>query len=159
MRFVGWILTAALWADPAWGHGTGHAPAAAREAEQQEWGIAGDPAAVTRSVTVRMLDSMRFVPDALQVRLGETVRFVVVNDGELLHEFVLGTKAANAVHAEQMLIFPNMEHDEAHMAHVAPGETGEVVWHFNRPGVFEFACLLAGHYQAGMTGVLTVAAP
>lgn len=93
---------------------------------------------------------MRFVPDEVEVRLGETVRFVVSNDGRMMHEFVIGTQSENKAHAELMLKYPNMEHEAAHMAHVAPGGEGEVVWHFNRPGEFEFACLIVGHYQAGM---------
>jgi uncharacterized cupredoxin-like copper-binding protein len=44
------------------------------------------------------------------------------------------------------------------MAHVAPGRTGRIVWTFNRPGDFDFACLVAGHYQAGMVGRITVSA-
>ena len=138
------------------GHGAGAPPVRTFPAEQLEWGMAGDPAAVTRTVTVRMLDTMRFVPEAMEVRLGETVRFVVKNDGEMLHEFVLGTRAENEKHAELMIKYPGMEHDEAYMAHVAPGGVGEVVWHFNRAGVFEYACLIAGHYQAGMFGTLKV---
>jgi uncharacterized cupredoxin-like copper-binding protein len=42
------------------------------------------------------------------------------------------------------------------MAHVPPGQMREIVWTFNRPGTFEFACLIAGHYQAGMKGLITV---
>lgn len=143
-----------FWSAAAWAHGpVGHRPV---ERVQQEWGIAGDPSEAARTITVRMLDTMRFVPDRIVVSLGETVRFVVRNDGEMMHEFVIGTRAENEKHAELMLKFPGMEHDEAHMAHVAPGEQGEVVWHFNRPGEFEFACLIAGHYQAGMFGTLRV---
>ena len=56
-----------------------------------------------------------------------------------------------------MVKFPNMEHDEPYMAHVKPGESGEIVWTFNRPGDFDFACLIAGHYQAGMVGKIKVA--
>jgi uncharacterized cupredoxin-like copper-binding protein len=76
----------------------------------------------------------------------------------VMHEFVIGTKAENAKHAELMVKFPNMEHDEPWMAHVPPGKTGEIVWHFNRAGEFEFACLIAGHYQAGMVGTIKVGA-
>ena len=71
---------------------------------------------------------------------------------------VIGTKAENAKHAELMIKFPNMEHDEPYMAHVNPGKTGEIIWNFNRPGEFEFACLIAGHYQAGMVGQVVVTA-
>jgi len=55
-----------------------------------------------------------------------------------------------------MVKFPNMEHDEPYMTHVKAGGTGELVWNFNRPGQFEFACLIAGHYQAGMVGTIKV---
>ena len=103
-----------------------------------------------------MLDSMRFAPDAITVRVGETLRIRVHNTGTMLHEFVIGTPADNAAHAELMLKHPGMEHDEPYMAHVAPGKTGEIVWQFNRAGEFEFACLIAGHYQAGMRGTLRV---
>ena len=54
------------------------------------------------------------------------------------------------------LMFPDMEHDEPYMAHVPPGQTGEIVWTFNRAGRFEFACLIAGHYQGGMKGIIDV---
>lgn len=126
--------------------------------EQTDWGIAGDTAAVARTIEVSMGDDMRFKPGQLTVKEGETIRFVVHNKGALLHEFVIGTKAENAKHAELMLKFPGMEHDEPYMAHVDPGKTGEIVWTFNKAGKFEFACLIAGHFQAGMVGTITVAA-
>jgi uncharacterized cupredoxin-like copper-binding protein len=76
----------------------------------------------------------------------------------VLHEFVIGTRAENEAHAALMVKFPDMQHDEPWMAHVPPGQVGEVVWTFNRAGTFEFACLMAGHYQAGMAGQLQVVA-
>lgn len=124
--------------------------------EQQPWGIAGDPDKVSRSITVRMRDTMRFHPDRIRVRLGETIRFVVRNEGRMLHEMVIGTPAVLREHAELMRRFPDMEHDAPWMVHVAPGATGEIVWHFNRPGAFEYACLIPGHYEAGMKGSLRV---
>jgi len=102
---------------------------------------------------------MRFTPERIDVRLGETVRFIVRNRGKVMHEFVIGTKKENEAHAALMLKFPGMEHDEPYMAHVAPGRQGQIVWTFNRPGEFEFACLIAGHYQAGMRGRIVVSAP
>jgi uncharacterized cupredoxin-like copper-binding protein len=132
-------------------------PAAVKK-EQQEWGIAGEAKAARRSITIRMSDAMRFTPDRIEVRQGDTIRFVHRNDGKVMHEFVLGTKAALAEHAALMEKFPDMEHDEPWMAHVAPGATGEMVWTFNRAGTFDFACLLPGHYQAGMKGTIVVSA-
>lgn len=124
--------------------------------EQKPWGIAGETDRVERTVAVRMTDAMRFEPDTLQIRQGETVRLVLLNDGRLMHEMVIGTHAALAEHAEVMRKFPGMEHDEAYMAHVSQGRQGEIVWHFNQAGEFEFACLIPGHYEAGMRGGITV---
>jgi uncharacterized cupredoxin-like copper-binding protein len=124
--------------------------------EQKDWGIAGEAKMAKRTIPVGMADNMRFTPDKLDVKLGETIRFQVKNNGKVMHEFVIGTKAENDKHAQLMIKFPNMEHDEPYMAHVAPGKTGEIFWMFNRAGQFEFACLIAGHYQAGMVGKITV---
>jgi len=126
--------------------------------EQKDWGIAGDAKSAKRTIEIGMADNMRFTPDSIEVRQGETVKFVVRNTGKVMHEFVIGTKTENDKHAELMIKFPTMEHDEPYMAHVGPGKTGEIVWTFNRPGDFDFACLIAGHYQAGMVGKIKVAA-
>jgi len=126
--------------------------------DQKAWGIAGDAKAVKRTVEFKMGDDMRFTPDRLEVRQGETVRFVLRNHGKLMHEFVIGTRKELDEHAALMMKFPGMEHDEPYMAHVAPGKTGEVIWNFNRPGEFDFACLIAGHYSAGMMGRIKVVA-
>jgi uncharacterized cupredoxin-like copper-binding protein len=154
--FIGATLLAAT---PAWSHGNqtnGHTPAAR---EQQDWGIAGDAKQVTRTLTLSMGDDMRFRPDRIEVKRGETVRLRVRNGGRLLHELVIGTPQALSAHAAQMLKHPDMEHDEPHMIHVAPGKTGELIWTFNRAGEFEFACLIAGHFQAGMRGTIVVTQP
>ena len=103
-----------------------------------------------------MDDNMRFTPSTIEVREGETVRLRAVNQGQVLHEIVLGTQDTLQEHAAMMLKFPGMEHDEPYMAHVRAGEQGDIVWQFNRPGNFDFACLIAGHYQAGMAGTVTV---
>lgn len=146
----------ALLAAPALGHGEKAHGSGPVVKEQTAWGIAGDAKNARRTVAVRMGDDMRFTPDRIRVRLGETVRFRVQNAGKLMHEFVIGTEAENQKHAELMVKFPDMEHDAPYMAHVGPGQTGEIVWAFNRPGTFQFACLIAGHFQAGMTGLITV---
>ncbi len=125
-------------------------------AEQMDWGIAGDPKRVNRTVAISMTDDMRFSPAVLNVKLNETVRFVIKNDGKILHEMVIGTKDELDKHAAMMLKFPNMAHDEAYMAHVDPGQSGDIIWRFNRAGEFDFACLLPGHYQAGMVGKINV---
>ncbi|WP_018987894.1 cupredoxin domain-containing protein [Aromatoleum toluclasticum] len=124
--------------------------------EQQDWGVAGLRREAVRTITIRMDDRMRFTPERIEVREGETVRLVARNDGTTLHELVLGTRKTLVEHAELMKKFPDMEHDAPWMAHVPPGGTVEIVWTFNRPGPFEFACLIAGHFDAGMVGTIDV---
>jgi uncharacterized cupredoxin-like copper-binding protein len=151
------LLALAAFSGTVAAHGKeGHGKPAAGKKEQKAWGIAGDAKQVSRTVTLKMTDNMRFTPDRVEVKLGETVRFVVQNDGKVLHELVIGTKKELDEHAALMLKFPNMEHDEPYMAHVDPGKKGEIVWTFNRAGEFDFACLIAGHYQAGMVGKIKV---
>jgi uncharacterized cupredoxin-like copper-binding protein len=136
--------------------GAGDKKQAAVKKEQKAWGIAGDTKAVKRTINISMSDNMRFTPDKIEVKQGETIRFVLRNDGKMLHEMVVGTRQALEEHAAFMLKFPGMEHDEPYMAHVTVGKRGEITWTFNRAGDFEFACLIAGHYQAGMIGTIKV---
>ena len=144
-------------ADAAHAHGDkAHVKPAVAIKEQQPWGIAGDAGRVSRSITIRMSDDMRFRPDKLRIKRGETVRFVLKNEGRMPHEIVIGTQKVLDEHAALMRKFPDMEHDDPYMAHVAPGKTGEIVWLFNRAGEFDFACLIPGHYEAGMVGRIRV---
>jgi uncharacterized cupredoxin-like copper-binding protein len=152
------LAVAALPAGSAFAHGDKPHAAGPVRKEQKPWGIAGDAKAARRTIEVSMGDDMRFKPERIEVRQGETVRFRLHNAGKLMHEFVIGTKKELDEHAALMLEHPNMEHDEPYMAHVAAGKTGEIVWLFNRAGNFDFACLVAGHYQAGMVGRIAVLA-
>jgi uncharacterized cupredoxin-like copper-binding protein len=111
---------------------------------------------VKRTIALKMSDDMRFTPDKIEVKQGETVRISLKNTGKILHEMVIGTKQELDAHAALMLKFPDMEHDEPYMAHIQPGKTGEIIWTFNKTGEFEFACLIPGHFQAGMKGTIKV---
>ena len=139
-------------------HGNGglRSRSADLELEQYDWGIAGNRKKISRTIKLSMSDAMRFTPDHLRIKRGETIQFIIDNHGQSLHEMVIGTPQELAAHAELMLKFPDMEHDLPYMAHVPAGERGEIVWTFNRAGEFEFACLIAGHYQAGMVGKIQV---
>lgn len=155
------VLAAALLALPlaSWAHtahDAGHHAPKAVVKEQKPWGIAGDAKAARRNIDIRMTDNMRFTPDRIEVREGETVRLRVVNAGQVLHELVIGTREELQEHAALMRKFPNMEHDEPYMAHVDSGKSAALVWNFNRTGEFEFACLIPGHFEAGMVGKITV---
>ena len=169
----------ALGAGAAWSHGDSHekkTKAAPITSEEYAFGRAGDPKNATRTITIAMDDRMRFVagsqghgvtdvrpgaaahamPGDITVKRGETVRFVAHNDGKLMHEMVIGTMKELKDHAELMRKFPDMEHDEPYMAHVAPGKRGEIVWQFTRAGEFRYACLVPGHMEAGMISKITV---
>jgi uncharacterized cupredoxin-like copper-binding protein len=119
-------------------------------------GKPGDPQKVTRTIEVEMNDTMRFKPDSIQVKRGETIRFLVRNTGKVKHEMVLGTIKELKEHAELMRKFPEMKHADPNSVSVDPGMTGELVWQFTRAGTFDFACLVPGHFEAGMVGKVRV---
>ncbi len=147
----------------AHGHGnqphadTQHRPANLEPVDTR-FGRTGDPKKVTQTIRIAGDDAMRFTPSLITVRQGETVRFVVQNNGKVMHEAVLGTLDELQKHAEAMRKYPKMEHDEPFMVHVAPGQSGEMIWQFTEPGEFHFGCLIPGHFEAGMRGVIKVVA-
>lgn len=139
-------------------HGDKHVQSTKEELtfEQQSWGIAAPHRAGHRVVQIDMSDNMTFSPKLIKVKLGERIRFMLHNKGQVLHEFVMGTAEDLATHAELMKRFPDMAHDEPHMAHVPAGKTEQIDWLFNRAGSFDFACLMPGHFEAGMVGRIVV---
>jgi uncharacterized cupredoxin-like copper-binding protein len=109
------------------------------------------------TITMREADGkMLFQPDRIEVKRGEQVRFVLQNHGELEHEFVLGAEQENAKHAELMLKYPEMEHDDPNARRLKAALKDELIWRFTKRGEFEFACLIPGHRQAGMHGKIVV---
>ena len=132
------------------------APAAAHEPKASPTGVPGKPAAVTREIAVTMAEKMRFLPASIAVKRGETVRFVVKNDDIEPHEFMLGQMAALKEHAEHMRKHPTMQHDEPNAITLLPGQTGTLVWRFTHAGIVDFACLIPGHFEAGMKGNIKV---
>lgn len=149
----------ALFTTAAGAHGDaahGKARTEAQPMVETAFGRTGDPARAQRTVTVTMSDTMRFSPARLEVRQGDTVRFVVKNAGKVMHEMVLGTLDDLKQHAELMRQHPGMEHDEPYMAHVAPGRSETLVWQFTRAGEYHYGCLIPGHFEAGMMGRIVV---
>ena len=121
-------------------------------------GEPGDPKRPARIVNVAMTESdgkMLFVPSKLEVRRGEQVKFVLRNSGELEHEFVLATTDENLAHAEAMKAGA-MKHDDPNAKMLDPKKAGDIVWKFTKAGEFEYACLIPGHREAGMTGTIVV---
>jgi uncharacterized cupredoxin-like copper-binding protein len=119
-------------------------------------GAPGDPAKVSKVIQVRMLDSMRFEPSHIEVRSGQTVKFVVTNTGKIRHEFGVGTHDEQKAHAEMMLADPDMKHEDGSAITVEPGQTRELIWRFGKPGLYEAACQVPGHYPAGMMSTIVV---
>ena len=133
--------------------GTHHAHPGAHETA---FGRPGDPAKVARTIVVEMRDPVEFSPSAIDVKSGETIRFVVRNTGQHEHELVLGTMKDLEQHNEEMRAHPQMKHDEPHMVHLAPGKSGAIVWQFTTPGEFYYACLVEDHFDLGMYGRIRV---
>jgi uncharacterized cupredoxin-like copper-binding protein len=122
-------------------------------------GEPGNPKKPSRTVLVTMREGdgkMMFVPDRVEIKRGEQIRFRLTNNGELDHEFVLATTAENVKHAEVMKKNPEMEHDDPNARRVKPKQKDEIVWRFTKTGTFEYGCLIPGHREAGMIGTIIV---
>ena len=126
------------------------------KAQVTAFGKAFDPRKAKREIRIDMADTMRYSPAQVTVKRGETVRFLVRNRGQQMHEMVLGTRKELEGHAELMRKHPGMEHDEPHMVHVPPGKIGQIGWQFTKPGEFHYGCLIPGHFEAGMVGTVIV---
>lgn len=124
--------------------------------EEHAFGKQGNPKKATRAITIDMSDTMRFGPAAITVKEGETIKFIVANKGKMMHEMVIGTMNELKAHGELMKKHPGMEHDEPYMAHVSPGKKEEMLWQFTKAGEFYYACLIPGHFDAGMIGKIKV---
>lgn len=151
------VLAAALVSGVAMG-GVG-APGHSHDMASFSAGEPGDPKKPAQTILVVMREGdgkMMFIPDKVEVRKGDQVRFLLRNNGQLEHEFVLATTEENLKHAEQMQKNPEMEHDDPNARRLTPKKSGEMIWRFTKAGQFEFGCLIPGHREAGMTGMVIV---
>jgi len=128
----------------------------ARAGVEKPYGRPGDARKVKRVISIDMSDTMQFFPGSFSVKRGDTVRFQLRNGGQLPHELVIGTMDELKQHAAQMKKHPEMVHADAHAARVLPGERARMVWQFTKPGEFYYACLVPGHFDAGMIGTIVV---
>jgi uncharacterized cupredoxin-like copper-binding protein len=115
-------------------------------------GKPSNPNKVNRIINIDMDDTMRFTPNKILVKRGETIKFIVNNSGKLKHEMVLGNLQELKEHAEMMRAMPDMEHEDDNQVSVEPGKKGEIIWKFNKKGTVNFGCLKPGHFEAGMKG-------
>lgn len=161
MRKYAVFFLAATMASPALAAGTHAGGHREQNAEAMAVGKPGKKKDASRTIRVTMKETadgdMLFEPATVAVRKGQTVRFIVSNAGELDHEFVLDEHESLIKHKALMEKFPEMEHDDPNAVRLEPGKMGEIIWTFTNGGKFEFACLIPGHYEAGMRGDVSVA--
>ena len=119
-------------------------------------GRPGDAVKVSRTVDIVMDDTMRFHPGQIQVKPGETVRFLLKNAGKIPHEMMIGSAAELKEHAAMMRNMPGMNHAEPNVITLDPGQKGDMIWQFPQTGTIDFACLVPGHMEAGMIGKIKI---
>lgn len=151
-----WLALHPGWASTGHDHGETTTPA------QGAHPTAMNAQVITRSIDIRMDDQMRFSPSSVTVQAGETIRFVVHNAGRVEHEMVLGSAQEIAAHAQAMKVAASsgtaMQHTHGTGVEISvgAGQTAEWVVSFPQATVLEMACLIPGHYEAGMRGTLEV---
>ena len=114
-----------------------------------------DTRPVSRTIAVTTTDTLRFSPEQISVKAGETVAFDVINSGALPHEFFIGTPAEQQAHEADMASGSSMM-DEPGAVNVLAGGTARLVYTFDQPGTLGYGCHVPGHYAAGMRGTITV---
>ena len=135
-------------------------------------GEKGDPNNVDRVVKIKMYDNY-YEPNLIEVKKGETIKFVITNLGEMVHEYNIGTKEMHIKHQPEMKMLveneillsdkvdkekmkkmvkknPSMSHSHSNSVLLSPGEKGELVWKFSNKTKIEAACNVPGHYEVGM---------
>ena len=135
-------------------------------------GEKGKASETTRTITIKMYDNY-YEPAQIQIKKGETIKFIVFNAGELVHEFNIATKEMHIKHQPEMMMMvkneillpnridkekmkqmakknPSMSHSHSNSVLLSPGEKGELVWKFNNKVKLEAACNVPGHYEVGM---------
>ena len=137
-------------------------------------GEPGNAAEASRTIEIVMYDNY-YEPEQLDVTSGETIRFVLKNEGDFVHEFNIATADMHASHGPEMMMM--MEHgvlepdrinwdaakamqesmghgmhEEANSILLEPGQSGELIWKFAETDSVEFACNIPGHYDSGMVG-------
>ena len=137
-------------------------------------GEKGDPNKVDRVIEIEMHDNY-YYPENIDVKKGETIKFIVKNLGNLVHEYNIGTKEMHIKHRPEMMKLVeneilladkidrkkmkemskkdhSMGHSHANSVLLEPNETGEIIWKFSKNISLEMACNMPGHYEVGMVG-------
>ena len=141
-------------------------------------GEKGDPSKIDRTIEIEMYDNY-YYPTQIEVKKGETIKFIVKNLGELVHEYNIGTKDMHIKHQPEMaklveheiLLADKIDHEKmkkmakkdhslghshANSVLLEPKESGEIIWKFSKDISLEMACNMPGHYEAGMVGKINI---
>ena len=137
-------------------------------------GEKGDPNKIDRVINIKMYDNY-YEPNVVKIKKGETIKFVVENLGDLVHEYNIGTKEMHIKHQPEMqklidheiLLVDKIDkvkmkkmskmdhslgHSHANSIMLEPKKTGEIIWKFTKDINLEMACNIPGHYETGMIG-------
>jgi uncharacterized cupredoxin-like copper-binding protein len=113
-----------------------------------------------QTVPISVGNNFSFTPNQVTVKQGDTIAFVITNDGQLPHEFVIGSEAVQQEHEEEMLAGEEESMDEMgdkpYAVDVPAGETVTLVYTFDEAGQLLYGCHVQGHYTAGMVGTITI---
>ena len=135
-------------------------------------GEKGDPNEVSKIIIVKMFDNY-YEPSNFEIKKNQTIKFIVYNYGELVHEFNIATKTMHLKHQPEMMKMVeneillvdkidkekmkelskkdhSMSHTHSNSVLLEPGQSGEIIWKFNTEAKLEAACNVPGHYEAGM---------
>ena len=135
-------------------------------------GVKGNEENVDRVIKISMYDNY-YQPNKFKVKNKETIKFVVENKGQLVHEFNIATKEMHLKHQPEMMMMveneiilvdqvdkqkmkemskknPTMAHSHSNSVLLSPGESAELIWKFSNTVDIEAACNVPGHYDVGM---------
>ena len=135
-------------------------------------GVKGNEENVDRVIKISMYDNY-YQPNKFKVKNKETIKFVVENKGQLVHEFNIATKEMHLKHQPEMMMMveneiilvdkidkqkmkemskknPAMAHSHSNSVLLSPGESAELIWKFSNTVDIEAACNVPGHYDVGM---------
>ena len=141
-------------------------------------GEKGNPSNIDRTITIKMYDNY-YEPNIIKVKKGETIKFVVQNLGEMVHEYNIATKEMHIKHQPEMqrlvengiLLVDKIDmkkmkemskkdhslsHSHSNSVMIEPKKTGEIIWKFSQNLSLEMACNVPGHYETGMVGKIII---
>ena len=135
-------------------------------------GEKGNPADVVKVIKVKMFDNY-YEPSEFKIKKNQTIKFIVTNHGQFVHEFNIATKKMHLKHQPEMMKMVeneillvdridkkkmkelstkdhSMSHSHSNSVLLEPNQSGEIIWKFNTNANLEVACNVPGHYEAGM---------